>query len=117
MGEELSCVAKCGSPLNLDHTVKIITVCPNGHKMHAECVSKTFEYSDDPTCPVCRDDTLSILRQMIINNPEGRGTHADDSDDEDSGGEDAIPIQNTNNTYTYNYTYNFDNSTLNIGRN
>ena len=86
--ETQNCAAGCSNS-SLTDTVKIIYVCPNRHIMHAECVNKLYETADSPTCPICRDDSLSILKDMIIKNPVVKSDDAsnidesDDSDDSD----------------------------------
>jgi len=76
------CAADCREELS--KTIKVIVVCPLLHKMHAECVNKMFEHMENPTCPICRDDTLSLLKDMILKNPEPK---SDSSEEEEGSGE------------------------------
>jgi len=72
---EECCAARCGT--SLSDTAKIINVCPSRHVMHAECVLKMYESNDNPACPICRDDTLSLLKDMIIKNPHVESSESD----------------------------------------
>jgi len=47
-------------------TAKWIPVCENGHWMHQECVHKWFECKSIPTCPLCCDDTLGRIRDIVL---------------------------------------------------
>ncbi len=39
--------------------------CPNGHYMHAECISMLTKstYPKVPTCPSCRSDSIKMMMQ------------------------------------------------------
>ena len=111
-----NCAAECGT--SLEETLKIITVCPNDHKMHAECVNRMYAASDNPACPQCRDDTLSLLKDMIVKHPVVEFSDDDDfeninnneNNDSDSDGDDYSStyqsfIDNTAGHITNNYYY------------
>lgn len=48
-----------GSPL--------VLWCPNGHYMHNECIEGLVKasYPDAPTCPMCRNDSASIMSLAV----------------------------------------------------
>jgi len=85
MAEIETCAAQCETPL--DETVKIIAVCPAGHRMHAECVYKMYETTAEPACPICRDDTLNLLKDMIIK--ADKNPKIDNSSDEEINSDDS----------------------------
>ena len=96
--EEETCAAQCQTPLK--ETVKVIAVCPSGHKMHAECVYCMYETTSEPACPICRDSTLSLLKDMIIK--ADRNSKIDDSSDDSLSldGDDSDGDQNDQNDDT-----------------
>jgi hypothetical protein len=73
------CAAMCGKTDCTD-TAKFLPICVNGHRMHAECVQKMLEANENPVCPLCRDDTMSLLRDLIVKQPHP-ALETDDDDD------------------------------------
>lgn len=86
----MECAAGCKTPLVSAYTSKIIYVCPSKHAMHAECVHKMYESNDNPVCPICRDDTMSLLKDMIIKNPHVKDSSSSEDSDSDSDSEYTI---------------------------
>ena len=84
------CVANCGDELVGPSCAKIIAVCPSLHLMHSQCVNRMYESNDNPCCPICRDDTLSLLKDMIIKNP--LVPDDDDDDDDDSLFDESLTV-------------------------
>jgi len=85
-------------------TKKWILVCANAHWMHQECLEKWFESKVVPTCPLCNDDTMGRIRDIVISTEqkvrgktiaarigdeeeeeEEEGEEEGEEDDEDSG--------------------------------
>ena len=95
------CAANCGDDLDGEFCAKIISVCPSGHLMHSQCVLRMYETVDNPCCPMCRDDTLSLLKDMIVKNPHI--TSSDDDDDDDDDGDGAAASE-TRVTYHVNFS-------------
>lgn len=76
--KKMECAANCWTS-ELQETPRFITVCLNGHKMHAECIRKLFILNTNPNCPLCRDDTLTVLRDIILKNPFVKDESSDES--------------------------------------
>jgi len=62
--ERRCAVDACGT--RDDETIKWIPVCENGHWMHQECLHKWFECKSMPTCPLCCDDMLGRIRDIVL---------------------------------------------------
>lgn len=48
---------------------RLLPVCSKGHHMHKGCLKNFFRTTEDPRCPVCRDDTLCMYKELVIDNP------------------------------------------------
>lgn len=81
--QERVCAAMCGNAAS--DTAKFFPICPNGHSVHAECFQKMLESNENPCCPLCRDDTMSLLKDMIVKQP-----HMNHNGDDDNGLDGAI---------------------------
>lgn len=56
--------------------------CCTTHRLHLECLNRLFETNDEPTCPICRDPFLKIVKDICIKNP--CVVDEDDEEDEDT---------------------------------
>jgi len=45
---------------------KWFCVCENDHWMHQHCLTRLFESKVIPTCPLCNDDTLGRVRDIVL---------------------------------------------------
>ncbi len=47
---------------------KLIPICKS-HLLHVGCLKKLLQKEKLPKCPVCRDDYVSFLKDLIVDNP------------------------------------------------
>lgn len=74
------CAANCG----MDDEYKQSSMYPccgsGNHFVHVECLNRLFQTNDDPRCPTCRCDFLSVVKDLCIQYPQVQSD--DESDDE-----------------------------------
>ncbi len=65
-----------------------ISVCPSSHMMHFECVEKMFRAFDKPSCPICRDNSLTLIKEMVLRK------YPESESESDSNYENDIRLEN-----------------------
>lgn len=116
--EQRVCAVMCGNPTT--DTCKFFPICPNGHFVHAECFQRMLESNENPCCPLCRDDTMSLLKDMIVKQPHMNQSVEDDTGldamlmiDSDDDSEFAETVTNANNRpAVLNFTGTIQNLTM-----
>lgn len=82
-----TCAVNCGREGEND----VLYPCCNQHRIHLGCLSRLFETTDEPSCPICRDPFLKIVKDLCVNYPfvdsddddEEYNPETDDDDDDD----------------------------------
>ena len=61
---------RCAIPMCGDSGLELLRLgC--AHHLHVGCISKIFKATRNPQCPMCRDDYLSRIRQIVETSPFG----------------------------------------------
>lgn len=63
----------------LDSSIKLVPVCAR-HKMHEPCLKEYVKHRETPECPMCRDTTLAVMKELFTVDPyQGRQPEVFDS--------------------------------------
>ena len=95
-------VPTCAVNCELEDETSPLYPCCNDHRIHLCCLNKLFETTDEPSCPVCRDPFLKIVKDLCIKNPhvdseeEEEDPVYEEEEDEEDGSVDLCPATEEN---------------------
>lgn len=91
----------------------LICVCSNSHFMHLDCIKNWMKASKWPSCPICKDNSLSKLKQIFVDelyerlevtghrsDSDSDDDTDDDDDDDDNNNRSVLSLATNNNVYT-----------------